>query len=108
MSLLLHERDGRVRVRCEACARLYTPGKAERCGMEKYGESYACICGACIERQCQYAGKMDRRRVYIPGGVISGWNRAGFEEYENSAEGRAERRAWEREAFAGLKGVKRG
>lgn len=44
--------------------------------------------------------KRDRRREYVPGGVISMWNMAAYEEYEASAEGQRERREWEREMLA--------
>lgn len=72
MSLVLHKRDGTAKTWCRKCRCLHS-GKA-----------------------CRF----DKRREYVPGGVISMWNIEAYEAYENSPEGLAERRAWEREMLA--------
>lgn len=44
--------------------------------------------------------KRDKRRDYVPGGVISRWNWKNYQEYESSPAGLAERREWEIEMLA--------
>lgn len=39
----------------------------------------------------------DRRREYVPGGIVSMWNKAAYEEWLESEEGRADVREWQRE-----------
>lgn len=43
---------------------------------------------------------MDRRRVYVPGGVISMWNLKSYEEYEISPAGVEARKSWERDMLS--------
>lgn len=42
----------------------------------------------------------DRRRQYVPGGIVSLWNKAAYEEWLESPEGRADVREWQREMLS--------
>lgn len=76
MGMLLHRQDGTVREWVVAEGRLRDV------------------------RSGAFVRKRDKRREYVPGGVVSMWNLRAYEEYENSEAGLRERLEWERDMLS--------
>ena len=82
--LLLHGKDGVVKARCARCGGL--------CAVPRSSNGDA-VCGGCV-------GRTDRRREYVPGGVVSMWNREAYERYADSPAGVERQKQWQREMLA--------